>query len=255
MRNRALWKGKISFGLISVPVRIYSSAISRKDRFRLLCKKHLVPVHHENVCESGHSVPKQDIVHGVLYENNRFVPIEQEDIKRMLPHNFKRITVLKFLQPYDVDEIFVKTKFYVLPMGSAKAYSILLRAMGETGLVAFGKIVFRNVERYVLLKPFRNVILMSTLYFPEEIRDLDKIFQGVRKKYTKKELALAKELISAMQGEFSKEMMKDEFDDALKQYVNAMRIGKPITTTYKKVDTSNTKNLLNLLRKSINSIR
>jgi DNA end-binding protein Ku len=249
MRNKAVWKGKISFGLVNVPVRVYQISKESERRFKLICREHLVPIHHENVCESGHKIQNKDIVFGINIEG-KYVPIEKDVIEKIRPLTSKSIHIFKFLQPYDINEIYLKSKYYVVPMrGSTKAYSLLRDAMGEAGLVGFGKVMIRKNERYVIIKPYGNVILMYTLYYPEEIRKTADILVNIKGRYSKKEFDAARELLMHMQGSFSEEVMKDEFRDAIRKYVDAAKLGKPVF--YEKSEKPSRSNLLELLKRSM----
>ncbi|MGB9635189.1 MAG: Ku protein [Candidatus Micrarchaeia archaeon] len=249
MKNKALWRGKISFGLVNIPVRIYPLAAASGRMFTLICREHLVPVHHENVCESGHRLQDKDIVFGVKMED-RYIPIEKDDLEKMRPLTSKRMQIIRFLQSYDVDEIYLKSKYYIVPMrGNIRAYSLLRDAMGETGLIGFGKVMIRKNERYAIIKPYGKVILMYTLYYPEEIKEIVNIPANMKGKYSKRELDAARELLMHMQGSFSKDIMKDEFRDAIKAYLSAVKLGKSIPSEKDELPLRG--NLLRLLRKSI----
>lgn len=250
---RALWAGRISFGLVSIPVKMYGANRERAARLRLLCKKHLLAVHHKNVCEKGHELKKGEMIHGIKF-GGKVIPIPNEDLKRITPFNEKRIDIISFVEPYQIDDVYEHKKYYLAPYGKIKEYVLFSKALGELGLVAFGKHIYRNVERYVIIKPYKNLLLMTTLYYNSEVQDLRRITPRGMGRIKDEELKLAKQIIQHMKSDFEPDIMKDEYNDSLKIYARMIASGKPVNIKRTREHPAKG-GLIELLKKSLSALK
>ncbi len=224
---RALWTGNIRFGMVSMPVKMYSASREKLAKLKLLCKKHHTPVHHKNVCDKGHELKNNEIMHGIAYGKS-VVGIPDEDLKRIMPFNEKLISIISFTEPYEIDELYEYKKYYLVPFKRTREFAVLKKAMEKSGLVALGKMIYRNAERYVILKPYKRILMMISLHYPAEINQIKLIAPRISSKARPEEIELAMELIERMKSNFDPSIMNDEFCDALVTYAKLKKNGKKI---------------------------
>src|SRR3954462_2011521 len=202
---RSIWTGAISFGLVTVPVKLYS-AINRKSvRFHQLNGKSGVRIAQKRVDPaSGDEVAYEDIVKGYEIAQDRYVVIEPGELEALAPKKTKTIEIEDFVELTQIDPIFYDHPYYLAPgPGGAKPYRLLLDAMAETGKVAIARVVIRSKEQLVALRPMGDVLGMATMLFADELVDperLEDLPDPDEIKTTDKELAIAKQLVESLAG-------------------------------------------------------
>ncbi|MDP9231816.1 MAG: Ku protein, partial [Actinomycetota bacterium] len=169
---RSLWTGTISFGLVSVPVRMFSATESKELRFHFLDKRDLAPIGYDKVRrDTGEHVDNDEIVRGFEVEKGRYVPLEDEDLDRLDIELTKTIDICDFVDLEEIDPIYFRKAYYLLPQeGAEKPYRLLVRALEETGKVAIAKIVIRNKQHLAALRPWNGALLLETMYYADEVR-------------------------------------------------------------------------------------
>lgn len=225
---RAVWKGWLSFGLINIPVNLYSAAAEKELSFHLLHKKDLSPIHYTRVCDKdGHEIPWEEIVKGYELEGGRWVVLTEADFEKANIKRVKSIEILDFVNEGEIDSVYYERPYYLEPQkGGAKAYSLLREALVETGVVGVVKFVLHNREHLGVIKPYKSFLVLNQLRFANELRapsiDLPKA------PFSKKEIAMATKLIDQLTVKFNPKHYKDEYRDELLDVIKHKAKGKAL---------------------------
>src|SRR5436190_4066203 len=192
---RSLWSGTISFGLVSVPVRMVGATESKELRFHFLDKHDLQPIGYDKVRrDTGEHVDSDDVVRGFEVEKGRFVPLEDEDLDRLDVELTKTIDICDFVDLDEIDPIYFRKAYYLLPQdGAEKPYRLLVRALEETGKVGIAKVVIRNKQHLACLRPYEDGLVLETMYYADEVREPEKVDGKVQLR--KPEVEMAKALV------------------------------------------------------------
>jgi DNA end-binding protein Ku len=232
---RSIWTGAISFGLVTVPVKLYSAVNRKTVRFHQLSGKTGVRISQRRVDPStGDEVPYEEIVKGFELTPDRYVVIEPGELEALEPKKTKTIEIEDFVELSDIDPIFYDHPYYLAPgAGGAKPYRLLLDAMRESGRVAIARVVIRSKEQLVALRPMRDdhVLGMSTMLFADEIVDPDNIDEmdaAAEVETTDRELDIAKQLIESLAGPFEPEKYRDEYRDEVLSLIERKAAGEEI---------------------------
>jgi DNA end-binding protein Ku len=225
---RSLWTGTISFGLVSVPVRMFSATESKELRFHFLDKRDLAPIGYDKVRrDSGEHVDNDEIVRGFEVEKGRYVPLEDEDLDRLDIELTKTIDICDFVDLEEIDPIYFRKAYYLLPQeGAEKPYRLLVRALEETGKVAIAKIVIRNKQHLAALRPWNGTLLLETMYYADEVRQPEKVDgkEGLRKP----EVEMAKSLVENLSDSFDPQKYDDTYRRELLELLRAKAEGAPL---------------------------
>jgi DNA end-binding protein Ku len=228
-----MWTGAISFGLVTVPVKLYS-AINRKTvRFHQLSGKTGVRIAQKRVDpQSGEEVPYEDIVKGYELAPDRYVVIEPGELETLQPKKTKTIEIEDFVELSEIDPVFYDHPYYLAPgPGGAKPYRLLLEAMRETDKVAIARVVIRSKENLVAIRPMGEVLGMATMIFADEVlpaERLDEVAEAEEVKTTKRELDIAKQLIGSLSGEFDPSRYTDTYRQEVLALIERKAEGKAI---------------------------
>lgn len=214
-----MWKGSISFGLVNIPVKMFAATEDRDIHFKYIHNKCKTPVKNERVCPTcNEKISPNDIVRGYEYEPGHFVIIKDEDIDAIRPASAKTVEILDFVALKEIDPIYFDKSYYLSPQenGGSKAYDLLRKAMDDTGRIAVARITIRDKQSLAILRVMNNVLLLETIYFPDEVRDIKQI-PGVPENVStdERELKMAEQLIENLTAEFNPEKYKDEYREAL----------------------------------------
>jgi DNA end-binding protein Ku len=232
---RSIWTGAISFGLVTVPVKLYSSVNRKTVRFHQLSGKTGVRISQRRVDPStGDEVAYEDIVKGFELTPDRYVVIEPGELESLEPKKTKTIEIEDFVELADIDPIFYDHPYYLAPgTGGAKPYRLLLDAMRDSGRVAIARVVIRSKEQLVALRPMRDdhVLGMSTMLFGDEIVDpdtIDELGAADDVETTDRELDIAKQLIESLAGSFDPDKYRDEYRDEVLNLIERKAAGEEI---------------------------
>jgi DNA end-binding protein Ku len=220
---RAIWTGAISFGLVTVPVKLYSALNRKTVRFHQLSGKTGVRVAQKRVDpQSGEEVPYENIVKGYEIAPERYVVIQPSELDALEPSKTKTIEIEDFVELSQIDPIFYDHPYYLAPgPGGAKPYRLLLEAMRETGKVAIARVVIRSKEQLVAIRPIEDVLGMATMLFADEIISpdaLEDLPDPSEIKTNKRELDIAEQLVGSLAGEFE----ADKYHDSHREQVLAL---------------------------------
>ena len=227
-----VWKGHLTFGLVSFPVKLYSAARSESISFNQLHKHDGSRIKQVLFCQAEDKpIPRSEIVKGFEYEKDRYVVIEDEEIKKVAPASAKVMEILEFVKSEEVDPIYLETSYYMAPdEAGEKPYALLFGALKNTGRVGVAKVAMHNREHIVILRPGQNGVLMHTMYFSHEIRKVDEFRTDVSL-VKEKELALATNLLEALAATFEPEKYTDEYRDNLLRMIEMKKAGQEIVAT------------------------
>jgi len=249
---RALWKGSISFGLVNIPVKIYSTAESRGVKFRQLCSKCNTPIKMKKYCPNHGDLDNSEVVLGYEIEKGKFVIVEEEEIKRYIPKKTDVIKIVEFVDRDSIDEILRDKVYYVIPeSGGADAYFLLQYVLDITNKAAIGKFVMRNKEYVGAIIPYRSALILETLHYKDEVRDLD-AFEILKSppELGDEEIELAKVLINKLYRDFKIDEFKDEYTEKLIEAIKAKARGELMEVKIEEKKTEK-KNLIELLKASV----
>jgi DNA end-binding protein Ku len=231
---RSIWTGAISFGLVTVPVKLYSSVNRKTVRFHQLSGKSGVRIAQKRVDPStGDEVAYEDIVKGFELTPDRYVVIEPGELEALEPKKTKTIEIEDFVELAGIDPIFYDHPYYLAPgAGGAKPYRLLLEAMRETGRVAIARVVIRSKEQLVAVRPMGDDVLgMSTMLFADEVVDPDKIDElsaAAEVEVTGRELDIAKQLIDSLAGPFDPSRYHDTYRQEVLDLIERKAAGEEI---------------------------
>jgi DNA end-binding protein Ku len=228
---RAIWSGTISFGLVSVPVRMYTATESKELKFHFLDKKDLTPIAYEKVRRDDREpVDPDEIVRGFEIEKGRYVPLEDDDLDRLDVELTHSIDILDFVSLDEIDPVYFRKAYYLLPAeGAEKPYNLLVRALEETGRVAIAKVVIRNKQHLAAVRPYEGVLLLETMYYSDEVRKPQALDGDLGKpRLQKAEVDMAKSLVENLSDTFKPEKYDDRYRNELLDLIKAKAEGQPL---------------------------
>jgi DNA end-binding protein Ku len=248
---RSIWSGTISFGLVSVPVRMYSATQSKELRFHFLDRRDLTPIGYDKVRkDTGESVSPDEIVRGFEIEKGRYVPIEDEDLDRLDIELTHSIDICDFVSLDEIDPIYFRKAYYLLPQeGAEKPYRLLVKALEETGKVGVAKVVIRNKQHLAALRAHDGVLVLETMYYADEIRQPESV-DGKAASLKKAEIEMAKSLVENLSDSFEPEKYDDNYRKELLQLIRAKAKGKELPEPKKEEDVE-VVDLMAALRESV----
>jgi DNA end-binding protein Ku len=230
---RSIWTGAISFGLVTVPVKLYSAVNRKTVRFHQLSGKTGVRIAQKRVDpQSGEEIPYEDIVKGYELSPDRYVVVEPAELDTLQPKKTKTIEIEDFVELSQIDPIFYDHPYYLAPgPGGAKPYRLLLEAMAETEKVAIARVVIRSKEQLVAIRAMGDVLEMATMLFADEVADperLDELPDPKEVKTTKREVDVAKQLIGSLAGDFEPDKYRDTYREDVLALIERKAEGKEI---------------------------
>ena len=227
-----IWKGHLTFGMVSFPVKLYSAARGESISFNQLHKQDGSRIKQVLYCQAEDKpIPRSEIVKGFEYEKDRYVVVEDEEIKKVAPHTAKVIEIQEFVKEEGVDPVYLETSYYMAPEEAGeKPYALFFEALKKTGYVGIAKIAMHNREHIVILRPGPRGLILHTMYFSDEVRTADE-FRTDLTLVKEKELALATSLIEALAAEFEPEKYKDEYRANLLQMIESKKQGNEVVAT------------------------
>jgi DNA end-binding protein Ku len=227
---RAMWKGAISFGLVTIPVAVYPVTEEKGLKFNQLHDEDGGRIRYKRVCEKdGEEVTFEHIVKGYEVEKDRYVVLTDEDLNAVPVESSRAIDIHRFVDLDEIDPVMFKKSYYLVPEETgAKAYALLREAMADDGRVGIAKVSFRDKEHLAALRFKDDAFVLETMYWPDEIREADFGGVDVSAKIRGQELEMAKQLIESLSGEWNPEEYSDEYRQALIQIVEAKLNGQEI---------------------------
>ena len=256
---RAIWSGAISFGLVNVPVKLYSSVSRKTVRFHQLHDDTGVRIAQKRVDPStGEEVAYDHIVKGYELSPDSYVVITPEELESLDPEKTRSIDISDFVLLEQIDPIFFDHPYYLAPaQGGTKAYELLRQAMDEAGKVAIGKVVIRSKESLVAIRANGPILTMETMLFADEVVDptsLDEI-PVEDGKATKQELAMAQQLIDSLSGDFEPEKYEDTYRERVLDLIERKAQGEEIAIQPAPEEPAKVPDLMAALEESIKAVK
>lgn len=229
---RPIWTGSISFGLVAIPVKLYSSTESAQEvRFRLVDSETQTPIKEVRVNpKTGDEIPWERVTRAVEYAPDRFIPISGEELKSLPLPSARTVELAGFVNGAEIDPIYYDKAYYLGPgPGGEKGYVLLREALEEQGKVGLGKVAIRTREHLAAVRPYDGALVLQTLYYADEVRSPEEIPDLPKQvKIQANERKMAEQLIASMEMEFDPAAFKSEYKQALKKLVKAKVEEKPL---------------------------
>jgi DNA end-binding protein Ku len=229
---RSIWTGAISFGLVNVPVKLYSAVSKKTVRFHQLHESDGVRIQQKRVCPAdGEEVAWDDIVKGYEISPDRYVIVTPEELEALDPKKTKTIDIEEFVDLEEIDPLYYDHPYYLLPgQGADKPYKLLADAMRDASKVAIARVVIRTKEQLVAIRPVGDVLAMATMNFADEVVDPDSFDDapGDDVETTKRELDMARQLIDSLTAEFEPTKYHDEYREAVLDLIERKSEGEEI---------------------------
>lgn len=250
---RTIWKGAISFGLIHIPVRLYTASHSRELTFKLLHKKDLSEIRYARICkEETKEVPWDEIVKGYEIEEGNFVVLSDEDFQKANVKKSKTIEILDFAFEEEIDPIFYETPYYLEPeKGAAKAYNLLREALRESGKVAVGHFVFKQHEHLGVIRPHGDLLILNQLRYVSELVNPAQLNIPKEGKISKQEMEMALKLIDQLTHPFQPDRYSDTYTEDLKALIAKKSKGKKSVVKEKPEKPAKIHDIMTLLKQSL----
>ena len=232
---RAIWSGNISFGLLNVPVKLYSAVSKKTVSFRELREDDGSRIRHRRVAEEdGEEVPYDKIVKGYEITPDNYVIMSREELAEIDPEKTRAIEIKDFVDLDEIDPIYFDHPYYLGPdKGAERAYQLLVNAMEEQRKVAIARFVLRNKENLAAIRPMNGALTMATMRFHDEVvspNDLDDVLPEKEEKIEKRELDMAKQLIESLSTDFEPDRYEDEYRDKLLALIERKAKGEEIVS-------------------------
>jgi DNA end-binding protein Ku len=251
---RAIWTGAIGFGLVNIPVKIYSATEESNLSLDMLDKKDHAKIRFKRVNENtGKEVAWENIVKAYDYEG-KYVVLSDEDFKKASPEKTKILEITQFVEEQEVDSMYYESPYYLEPQKSGeKAYALLREALKKTGMVGIGTFVLRSKQLLGVIKPHEDVVVLNKIRFAQEIRDYSKLdLPTVKATHVKPaEVKMAEALIKQLSAPFNIEEFRDTYADELMKVIEAKAKGKKVTAPKMKVVHSQSTDLVAQLKESL----
>ncbi|QBR12942.1 Ku protein [Sphingobacterium sp. CZ-2] len=249
---RAIWTGAIGFGLVNIPIKIYSATQTSSLDFDMLDRKDHANIKYKRVNEqTGKEVKWENIVKGFMLKD-KYIVLEDADFEEAMPEKNKMINLQSFVKLQEVDSIYFDTPYYLEPQKSGeKAYQLLLKALEKSKTAGLGSFVMRNVENLAIIKASDNVLVLNKIRFEEEIRNPEELKIPSSARISKAEMDMAMQLIKMNSKEFDIKDFKNEYSKELMKIIQQKSKGK--RATIRKINVENTKasDLLEKLKASL----
>src|ERR1700719_4859299 len=248
----SVWSGHLTFGLISMPVRLFSGARSSGISFNMLHRPDKQRVKQQYICPLENKVvERNEIVKGYEFRKDEYIVIEPEEIKKIEPATAKTMEILEFVKSSDVDPVYFESSYYMLPEEAGRRpYALLTKALEESEYVAIAKLTMHNREYTVFLRPHEGGMMLHTMYYSDEVRKVEG-FGAPDVELKEAEVKVAHPLIEALADEWDPEKYKDSFQENLKKLIEAKLEGGEITEVEKPKKLAPVVDLMSALKQSL----
>ena len=255
--KRSIWNGAITFGLITIPVGLYTATEDRDVSFHLLSGKDKSRIEYKRVSsKTGREVDWDSIVKGYEYAKGKYVVFTQDELEQIAPESARVIDVVQFVDAVDVDPIFFEKSYFVAPTEvAAKAYALFVRALSESDRVAVAKVAIREKERLCILRVRDDMIVLETMKWPDEIRvpEFDQLES--RPRVSANELKMACQLIDQLSGEFDPAIFEDSYRHRVEEAIEAKIEGNEISVAPVEARSEKVVDLLEALKASVDQTK
>jgi DNA end-binding protein Ku len=253
---RPIWKGHLTFGLVTIPIKLYTATDPKDIRFRLLHKSCMTPIQNKRYCPHHDEIVEwNDVVRAYEYAKGKFVPMTDEELENVPLDTAGTVSVSAFVDLAEIDPIYYERSYYLAPdEGGQKAFRLLHDTLEESTKIAVGKVVIREKEHLVSVRPYNGAMVMSTLLYADEVRSADDIPEfPVQAKVHPNEKKMALQLVEGMAAGFDPAQYQDEYREALQKVINAKIEGEPVAVPERKEE--KVVDLMEALRRSLQATR
>lgn len=252
----SVWSGYLTFGLISMPVRLFSAARSSNVQFHMLHRDDHVRIKQQLYCPQDERVVARDeIVKGYEYEKGEYVIIEPSDIKKIEPKTTKAMEILEFVKASEIDPVYFESSYYLVPEEAGqKPYALLTRALEKSEYVAIAKLAMHNREYTVFLRPMNGGLMLHTMYYENEVRQVDQFGKTGGIELKDAEVKVAHQLVEALAADFDPKKYHDTFEENVRQLIQARLEGKEVTPVEKPRKPAPVVDLMAALKESLAQI-
>lgn len=225
-----VWKGHLTFGLIAIPVKLYSAARGERVAFHYLHAECNARIRQQYFCPvCNRAVERDDLVRGFEYDKDQYVLLSEEEIEKVTPASARTMEILEFVESAHIDPVYYDASYYLVPEEAGqKAYNLLLRTMEKSGYAAIAKLVMHQHEYTVVLRPRDKGLMLHTMYYTHEIHQVAEYGQTDGVALKEQELKLAQQFVESLVAKFEPEKYRDAFNDNLKQLIQAKIEGQEI---------------------------
>lgn len=254
---QTIWKGAISFGLVNVPVKMYSATHDKDIPLRLLHREYNEPIHYIRTCpKCEEEVAWSDIVKGYEYEEGKFVTFDKEEMEELAAQSLREIRILDFVDLEDIDPVYYQKTYYLSPEETGEhAYKLLVKALESTRKIGIANVTIRQRSSLAAIRVIDGVLSLVTMFYEEEIRSKDEVPNlPDQEKVDRKELDLAKALIDQLTGNFEPEKYKDEYKARLLEAIEDKIEGKEVREAEEE-KLPNVLDLMDALQASLRQLR
>jgi DNA end-binding protein Ku len=251
-----IWKGHITFGLISLPVRLVSAARSETVSFNQLHKTDNSRVKQVLYCQAEDKpVPRTELVKGYEYEEGKYVVIADEDIKKITPKTAKVMEIMEFVPASEVDAVYLESSYYLHPeTAGEKAYTVLYEALRESGHYGLAKVTMHNREHVVILRPGRTGLMLHTMYYYDEVRATEE-FRTDKSAAKEVEIKMANQLIEALAAPFEPTKYSDTYRTALRAMIDAKIKGDEVVAAPEAPELAPVVDIMEALKTSLAALK
>jgi len=248
----SVWSGYLTFGLISIPVRLFSGARSSGISFNMLHRTDKSRLKQQYVClADGQVVDRSEIVKGYEFRKDEYVVIEPEEIKKIEPQTAKTMEILEFVKAGDVDPVYFESSYYMMPEEAGRRpYALLTKALEESEFVAIAKLTMHNREYTVFVRPHKGGLMLHTMYYKDEVREVEG-FGAPDVELKDAEVKVAHQLIEALAADWDPEKFHDHFQDNLKNLIQTKLEGGEIAEVEKPKKLAPVVDLMSALKQSL----
>jgi DNA end-binding protein Ku len=251
---RAIWSGAISFGLVNVPIKLFTATSQKDVRFHQLHDKDGARIQQKRVCsKDGEEVPMEHIVKGYEVSRDTYVLITPEELDALDPKASRTIDILDFVDLEEIDPVYFDSTYYMVPeKGAGKAYALLLEAMRKSKRVAIARVVLRQKQHLVALRPLGNALSMQTMLYADEVVGVDTL-EGLPEdvEVTDRELAMAQQLIDSLADDFKPEQYRDDYRERVLDLIERKAEGQEIVAAEEEEETAPVVDLMAALEASL----
>lgn len=228
---RALWKGSLSFGLVNIPIELFTAVRDHRPKFRMLHAKDRSPVKFERVCiRDGHPVAWQDLVKGYEYEKGRFVVLTKEDFQAAALRKTRTVDIVDFVKAEEIDDRYFETPYYLLPSkGGERAYALLRDAIKQSGRIGIAKFILRDAQHLAAVEVIGESLVLTVMRFADELVDQGQFEFPRAEGARKQELEMAIALVNSLASEWDPAKYTDEYRDNLLRIIKGKMKGKHVT--------------------------
>ncbi len=255
---RAIWKGNISFALVSIPISLFSATRRNELSFHYLHKKDMSPVSYKRFCDTENTeVPWEEITKGYEYEKDRYVEITDEDLDKADVELTKTIQIQEFVREEEIDPVYFDKPYYLEPQkGGERAYALMRDALALSKKVGIAKVVLKSREHLAAVKTVGNMLTLQTMRFAHEIVDAGELNLPAKAEISKKEMDLANTLIDSMSDKFDANKYKDDYYDKVLELINMKIAGvTPQAPALKGPGPAKVVDLMEVLKQSLNETK